>query len=73
MTRRVRIPAEAKPSCECCARGPRSPWYDLGCRACLGRYVRTLQRQYRQGWYREAAEACGRDAVEAFIEDSVRA
>lgn len=72
MSRRVRIPAEPAPDCACCARGPRSPWYDFGCRACLGRYVRSLQRQYRQSWYREAAAECGREAVEAFIADSVR-
>jgi hypothetical protein len=70
MTRaRVCIPAEATPDCACCAR--RHGWYDFACRSCLGRYVRSLQRQYRQSWYREAAAVHGHEAVEAFIADSI--
>jgi hypothetical protein len=70
MTRaRVYVPAAPIDECACCAR--RHGWYDFACRACLGRYVRSLQRQYRQSWYREAAAVHGHEAVEAFIADSI--
>jgi hypothetical protein len=67
------IPAAPKPDCPDCARtahGP-GPIYDMGCRACAGRYLRSLPRHRRQSWYQKAASAHGRDEVSRLIEEHI--